>query len=390
MTGESASSRRIGRQWYLIACAVSALAALAAWQTGSPRAAGLPTVGVFLGLALYFRSSATSQGLSFTSAVLGCSAFALFYPEFLLSWNGFQPTRLMVPAIQLIMFGMGATVAISDFVRVLRMPVPVLVGVFLHFGVMPLLGATLARVFAFEPEVAAGMILMGSVSAGVSSNVITYLARGNVPLSVTMTICSTLLAPLFTPLLMKMLAGRLVPIDFLEMMVSIAKMIILPVLAGAIVNRLVHGRKEWIDRVLPLLSMATLCAISAIVAANSRDRLFTIGIALIGASILHNVSGYVLGYLGARLFHLNTIDCRTVAIEVGMQNGGMAIGLAFDVLKSAKAALAPTVFGIFSASTAPALAAWWGHRPTPDVCSGENTARDPLVVLPIEKAADSL
>jgi bile acid:Na+ symporter, BASS family len=357
------------RQSYLIASFVCAVAAVVAWQVVSVTAAGLPTVAVFIGLALYFRSYAMLKGLSFTAALLGCAIFALFYPEPFLSWNGFKPTRLLVPAIQVIMFGMGASVSMADFARVLRMPVPVFIGVFLQFSVMPLLGASIAWGFGFEPEVAAGIVLVGSCSGGVASNVITYLARANVPLSVTLTACSTMLAPLMTPIWMKVLAGRLVPVDFFEMMASIVKMIILPILAGAVVNRLIHGRKEWIDRVLPLLAMATICGINTIVTANSRDRLLTIGAALVAAVLLHNIAGYALGYGSARIFGLSTTDCRTVAIEVGMQNGGMAIGLAFDVLKSAQAALAPTVFGTFMNATGSALASWWSGRPALDVAA---------------------
>ena len=305
----------------------------------------------------------------------------MLYPDPFLSWNGFKPTRLMIPAIQLIMFGMGATISISDFARVLRMPAPVLIGVCLHFTVMPLLGAAIALAFGFDPEVSAGMILMGSCPAGVASNVVNYLAKSNVALSVTMTACSTVLAPFLTPMWVKVLAGRLVPVSFVEMMTSIGKMIILPIVAGVIVNRLLRGRKQWIDRILPALAMAALCGISAIVTANSRDRLLTIGLPLIAASFLHNLGGYTLGYLGARMFRLNEIDSRTVAIEVGMQNGGMAIGLAFDVFKSAKTALAPTVFGMLSTATGPGLASWWSARPVA-ANSGETSATTVTAAAP--------
>jgi len=251
------------------------------------------------------------------------------------------------------------TLTIEDFTRVLRMPKAVLVGMALQFTVMPLVGFMCARAFGLTAEVAAGLILIGSCPGGVASNVIAYLARGNVPLSVSMTACSTLASPLMTPLAMRLLAGTYVPIEFLPMMLSILKMIILPLVVGILIHRYLPRVAALLVRVLPLLAMLSICIIIAVTIALSRDDLLKVGLALFGASVLHNAIGYFLGYQGARLAGLNARDCRTVALEVGIQNGGMATGLAFNVLKSAQAAMASATFGPWSAITSSVLASWW-------------------------------
>jgi bile acid:Na+ symporter, BASS family len=346
-----------------------------------------------------------------------------------------------VPLVQIIMFGMGTKLSGQDFIRVLVMPRPVLIGVALHFGVMPLTGYLIARMFGFPPEVAAGVILVGSVSSGVASNVIVYLARGNVALAVTITACSTLVSPFMTPFLMKTLAARLVPIDFVAMMIEVFNMVIVPVIAGLAAHRILYGTgrrvqsaiplallaacgfalataaalipvqvfgflvplsrgavlgftliglvaltklvvtiwlrgpKDWMDKALPVISMAGICLILAIIAARSRDRLLAVGPALIVAAILHNAIGYLLGYWLARAGRLDESACRTVAVEVGMQNGGMATGLAMSVLHSADAALAPAIFGTWMNISGSVLASWWRQRP---VLPDQPTAMKPL------------
>ena len=253
------------------------------------------------------------------------------------------------------------------------MPKAVLIGMFLQFTIMPLAGWAIASALGFDPEVAAGVILIGSCSGGVASNVMAYLARGNVALSVTMTACSTLVAPLMTPLAMKILAGRLIPIPFVDMMISIINLVILPIGAGLIANKLLRDRRRWLDRLLPVVSMAAICFILAIIAANSRDKLLTVGFVLIGAAIIHNSIGYVLGYLGARTVGLSETDSRTVAFEVGMQNGGMAVGLATNVLNSTDAALGPAIFGTWMNISGSTLASWWRERTPPDAAGADET-----------------
>ena len=203
-----------------------------------------------------------------------------------------------------------------------------------------------------------------------------YLSRGNVALSVTMTACSTLMAPVLTPLAMKLLAGQLLEISFLDMMWSIINMIIVPIVAGLVANRLLSGRRDWLDKALPVVSMAAICYIIAIITANARDKLLEVAFSLIGAAILHNSVGYFLGYWGAKAAGLSESDSRTVAFEVGMQNGGMGTGLAINVLRSADAALAPNIFGTWMNISGSALASWWrGSTPTP--------AEEPVISEPV-------
>ncbi len=342
---------------------VSLLLSLAAWLSGHADWSGPPLVLALGFLAVYFQGHHKLNVLAFTFWVFTMTSWALFYPAHFGSWAGYPLGKLITPLIQLIMLGMGATLSLADFARALKMPRAVLIGMALQFSVMPLLGAGIAMLFGFPAEVAAGVILIGSCSGGVASNVMAFLSKGNVALSVTMTACSTLAAPLMTPLAMELLAGRLIELDFLTMMWSIVELVILPIGAGLIINRLIVGRRKLFDRVLPAVSMAGICFILAIIAAGSRDELLQSGLALLGAALLHNVSGYLLGYWGAGLGGLSESDRRTVAFEVGMQNGGMAVGLATNVLKSTAAALAPAIFGTFMNVTGSTLASWWRDRP---------------------------
>lgn len=317
----------------------------------------------------YLTFESRFRQFAFTVWVLSFVVTAFCFPTVFIHWGGLELKILIVPLIQLIMFGMGATLALSDFTRVLKMPRAVLIGIFLQFSIMPLLGFGLAKAFAFEPAVAVGVILMGSCPGGVASNLMTYLSKGNVALSVTMTACSTLIAPIMTPLLMSLLAGTLVEIVFLDWVLNILKIIILPIALGLSANsilRALHWRGAWIDRCLSLLAMAGICFIIGIIIAGSRDKLLTIGIALVAASVLHNVAGYLLGYFGARLAKLDESSCRTVAIEVGLQNGGMATALAMNTLKDPLAALAPAIFGPWMNISGSMLASWWGARPPVD------------------------
>lgn len=382
-------------------------------------------------LAVLLRAQERWRGFAFTAWVLTFVAASMVWPRMFGQWFGHDLKFLIVPLVQLIMFGMGTKLSAQDFVRVLVMPRPVLIGLVLHFAVMPVTGYVIARAFGFPAEIAAGVVLVGSVSSGVASNVIVYLARGNVALAVTITACSTLVSPFMTPLLMKGLAGRMVPINVLAMMVEVFNMVIVPVAAGLAAHRILYGigrsvesmgslalltvgafglgaaaallpkerlgpfatlcdgavlgfaliglvaltklvlsvwlrgPRDWMDKTLPLISMTGICVIIGIITARSRDRLLVVGPALILAAILHNAVGYVLGYWLARAVRLDESACRTVAVEVGMQNGGMATGLAMSVLHSADAALAPAIFGTWMNISGSVLASWWRRRPVP-------------------------
>lgn len=256
------------------------------------------------------------------------------------------------------------------------MPKAIFTGMALQFTVMPFVGAAIAYFFGFKAGIAAGVVLIGSCPGGVASNVMTYLARGNIALSVTMTACSTLVSPIMTPLMMKLLAGQYIEIDFIDMMATIIQIIIVPIGAGLITNAILQKLKltgRWMDRILSLVAMFSICFIIAIITSLSRDELMTVGLWLIGAAIIHNSVGYLFGYWGARLFRMDETSCRTIAIEVGLQNGGMASGLAINLLKSHEAALAPAIFGPWMNISGSVLASWWRKKSRiRNECQGSN------------------
>ncbi|WP_353197348.1 bile acid:sodium symporter family protein [Parapedobacter defluvii] len=318
----------------------------------------------FIALAVAFQGYAVLKGFSYTMVILASFTAAVSYPQYFTKWGNFDLSTLITPSIQLIMFGMGTTMGIKDFVGVVKTPKGVFIGVVSHFMIMPLMGFTLANFSGFEPEIAAGIILIGCSPNGMASNVISYLAKANVALSITITAVSTMLAPFVTPILMKLLAGTFIEIDAWEMMWDIMKMVILPIAAGLLFNRLFHGKVTWLDRVMPYVSMFGIAFSIVVIAAAGRDNLFSIGPLLLMLVLIHNVTGYLLGYWSARLFRLSERDCRTVAIEVGMQNGGLASGIAKEMGKLATVGLAPAIFGPLMNVTGSILASWW-HRKTP-------------------------
>mgnify|MGYP000871076568 CR=1 FL=1 len=348
------------------------------WSIGRTGALGPCVIIAFILLALFLASSRRYAPFAFTAWVAVFVAASMFYPLAFRTWWGFELSALMVPLIQIIMFGMGTQLTLADFARVFSMPQGVIAGLVLQFSIMPFVGKGLAMIFTRHPEVAAGMVLIGSCPGGVASNVMTYLAKGNVALSVTMTSCSTLAAPIMTPLMMKLLAGAYVEVKFMAMMLSILEMILVPVGAGLLVNWLLtrlrrvypgaKGVAVGIMKGLPFVSMFAICLIIAIITALSRDDLLagSFVVPIIIAVILHNVIGYALGYRLARWWRLNEADCRTVAIEVGLQNGGMASALAIEVLKSRLAAIPPAIFGPWMNMSGAMVASWWSARPPKD------------------------
>ena len=316
-------------------------------------------------------SRRTFAQFSFTFAVLLFGASGYFLPWlYTWEWCGWEPKEAIAPLVQVIMFGMGVSLTFQDFGRVLRMPKPILVGVVCQFAIMPALAFLCVQLFGLKAEVAAGLILIGSCPGGVSSNVIAYIADANVPLSVTMTACSTLCSPLLTPLAMMLLAGEYVTMEFLPMMISIIQMILLPILLGLLVNRYGQRLVGWLQPILPRVAMLAICVIIAVTIALARNDLRMVGMAIFLAAALQNAAAYALGYTGARLAGLSEIDRRTVALEVSIQNGGMATGLAINVLKSPVMALGSAVYGPWSAVTSTILASYWRRNPV--VASDEN------------------
>ncbi len=316
----------------------------------------------FLCIALAFRGSTLLQRMSFTAIIFASVTMAMFHPQYFISWGDYKLSNSIIPLIQVLMFGMGSSMGFKDFALIAKSPKGVMIGIACQFSIMPLLGFTLASLTNFGPEIAAGIILIGCSPSGLASNVMAYLAKANLALSITITSITTLLAPFITPLLMKYFAGALVEINVMSMMWDILKMIIIPIGAGLIFNRLLFGKLKWLDNAMPFISMFSIAAIVTIIVAAGRDNLMKIGLLLILVGLIHNIFGYILGYWTSRLFRLPERDCRTVAIEVGMQNAGLASGIARQMGKIGTMGLASAVFGPLMNITGSALASWWHNR----------------------------
>lgn len=311
----------------------------------------------------------------YTLSIIVAAMLAMLFPGPFTSIGGFELKNLIVPLLMIIMFGMGTTMGLKDFEGIIKNPRSVFIGLLCQFSIMPFVGYTLAVGFDFPAEVAAGVILIGCSPSGLASNVMSYIAKANVALSLTITALATLLAPVLTPALMKWLAGTLVEVDFFKMMVDILKMIILPIGLGLIVNHIFRKQADWLNRYMPLVSMIGIALIICIITAAGRESLLTIGMALVACTLIHNILGYILGYGMATLFGLPEQDRRTVSLEVGLQNGGLASGLALQMGKVATVGLAPALFGPIMNITGSLLASFWSKKPAqvPDAAAVEMT-----------------
>lgn len=314
-------------------------------------------------LAIVFSRRPQTQGFVYTTMIFAAVTTAMYYPQYFLMLGGYDLSRLITPLIQIIMFGMGTAMSVRDFYGVIKMPVGVFTGVVCHFTIMPFVGWALAHLFGFPPEIAAGVVLIGTVPCGMASNVISYLAKANLALSVTLTAVSTMMAPFVTPFLMRWLAGSYIDISVTAMMWDICKIVIIPVAGGLLFNYLLSGKLKWLDRLMPKVSMSAIGFIIVIITAKGRESLMDVGFLLILSSLIHNLSGYTLGYWLCRLLRMKEQDCRTIAIEVGMQNGGLATAIAKDMGRIATVGLAPAVFGPLMNVTGSLLASWWHRHP---------------------------
>jgi bile acid:Na+ symporter, BASS family len=393
------------------------------YLSGNISLTGILLITGFILLAFGVRGFEKAKGFSYTLWIFTAVIASMFYPGYFTSVGNFQLKKLIVPLLQIIMFGMGSQMSFADFTGVIKMPKGVIVGVASHYIIMPLVGFVIAQIFHFPPEIAAGIILIGCVPSGLASNVMSFLARANLALAVTVGAISTLLSPFITPLLMKWLGGQFIEINFWSMMLDILNMIILPIVAGFIFN-LFSGKKEtqklriiqlisyfiiilltnlvfmksknagmqefllhfakslcwfyllpmvgaillsrflknenrYMEKVLSLISMVGIAAIVTIITASGRDSLLQVGGLLIITSLLHNLTGYTLGYSLSWIVGMAERDRRTIAFEVGMQNGGLASGLALQMGKVATVGLAPAIFGPLMNVTGSILANWW-------------------------------
>lgn len=406
--------------------AISFLSSFFFLATNFDSTGGPLLIAGFIALALGFRGFPSTKGFSYTIWIFTAVTASMFYPQFFVSFGDFQLKLLIVPLLQIIMFGMGSQMSFEDFKGVIKMPKGVFIGVGSHYLIMPLVGFGIAHIFNFPPEISAGIILIGCVPSGLASNVMSYISRANLALAITIGAISTLLSPFVTPFLMKWLGGQYIEVNFWSMMLDILNMIILPIVAGFIFNlfsgekgdkrskivqlvgyfviilltnlvyvksknadlagffmafvkslgwfyllplvgalllrHLVKGDNHWMAKVLSFISMAGIAIIITIITAAGRDSLLKVGVLLIFTSFLHNVTGYSLGYTISWLFGMPEKDRRTIAFEVGMQNGGLASGLALQMGKLATVGLAPAIFGPLMNVTGSALATWWRGR----------------------------
>ena len=376
--------------------------------------------------ALGLGSHASLKSYQYTAWIVAAVVAAMIYPAQLLTWGDFDLRNkwLTLIAVQMVMFGMGTQMSLKDFAGVAKMPYGVLIAVASQFTVMPLVGWGLTRIFHLPDEIAAGVILIGACSSGLASNVMCYLAKANLALSITATAVTTLIAPLMTPMWMNLLAGQLVEVDFTKMMMEIVKIVIVPIGAALIGDHLLNTaasrRRAWfgagaiaallcvylfssqlprtdlakaaqlsleslaffsaaivagvvyyflvralpgLPKRMPLFSMAGIVYFTTITTAAGRDNLLLVGGVLILVAILHNTFGYLLGYTLASLARLDKASRRTVAIEVGLQNGGMASGLAASMGKLATVGLASAVFSPWMNISGSLLANYWRRRP---------------------------
>lgn len=284
------------------------------------------------------------------------SAIAYFYPQLFLSLSYIITYLLMA-----IMLFMGMTLSSSDFLRVLKRPKIISLGLFLQFSIMPLSALIISKLFGLSDELTIGMILVGSVSGGTASNVITYLADGDVALSITMTTVSTLLSVLATPLLTYVYVGQSLDVPVLDMLISIVKIVLIPVLLGVVLNRFFGALITKNEPYFASLSMVFILTIIAIVVALNHDNMNEVGLLIISAVMLHNAMGLISGYSIPALLGYESKICRTVAIEVGMQNSGLAVALALKYF-SPISSLPGAVFSIWHNISGALLATYWNRK----------------------------
>lgn len=276
--------------------------------------------------------------------VIVIAATALFSPS-TLNWI---KTSWVNTLLGIVMFGMGLTLKASDFKLVLSRPKDVTIGCLAQFTLMPLIGFLLTKLLDLPVELAVGVILVGTCPGGTSSNVMTYLAKGDVALSVCMTAVSTILAPILTPLLTLLYAGHKVDVNVYNMFLSIVQVVILPIILGLIFTKLFEKATTQLAKILPLVSVtAIVMIVAAVVAANSA-KILTSGLLIVAAVVLHNICGYATGYGAAKMLKMSPPKCNTVAIEVGMQNSGLATALAATHFASMPLATIPgAVFSVW-------------------------------------------
>jgi len=292
--------------------------------------------------------------------VLAACALALVEPR-LFTW--FRGDAIVI-GLAVIMLGMGITLSLDDFARVATRPTTIATGFLAQFLIMPTAGWLVATLLGLETPFAVGLILVACCPGGTASNVVTYIARADVALSVLMTTCTTLGAVVLTPLLTKLLAGRLVEVDAWGLFVSTLQVVVLPVAAGVVINRFLPGVVRTVLPVAPLVSVITIALVCASIIGQNATAILTSGPRLLAAVVLLHGLGFGVGYLFARLFGYDRTVSRTISIEVGMQNSGLGVVLAqkhfpAEPLTAVPCAISSVVHSVIGSL----LAGWWRLRP---------------------------
>ena len=298
--------------------------------------------------------------LKFTQFV--SKTFALWVIVFAFIAAQFPETfKMFVPWIPyllgIVMLGMGLTLTFKDFAEVTRNPKAVIIGVVAQFVVMPSIAFLLVKLFQLPPDLAIGVILVGACPGGTSSNVMTFLAKGNTALSVACTTISTLLAPVLTPAVFYLFASQWLDINASAMFISVLQMVLLPIFIGLVIRAIFKEKIEQFSQIMPLISVVAIVLIVTAVVAVSKDRIIESGLLIFGVVVLHNGLGYLVGYVVARLFKLSLADSKAVSIEVGMQNSGLGAALAAIHFKANPLIAVPSaVFSFWHNISGPILA----------------------------------
>ncbi|GAB4073075.1 bile acid:sodium symporter family protein [Barrientosiimonas marina] len=295
-------------------------------------------------------------GNTFAIWVILFGILSLLFPDGF-AWIAPHVTLLL----GIIMFGMGLTLTLDDFKGVLKAPASVFIAAAAQYIIMPLVAFGLAVVFQLPAEVAAGVILVGCCPGGTASNVMTFLAKGNTALSVSVTAVSTILAPILTPVLTWLLASQWLPVSAADMVTSIVQIVLIPIVLGIVVRLLFSKQVSKSVAALPLVSVVGIVAVASAVVAVNREEILSTGLLILSVVILHNVLGLVIGYTISKLFRFDFADQKAVSIEVGMQNSGLGSALALAHF-SPIAAVPSALFSVWHNISGPLIATWWGKK----------------------------
>lgn len=305
--------------------------------------------------------------------VLVIAALALFLPKSCL-W--IQTTWINY-LLMIVMFGMGLTMKLSDFAVVFKRPRDVIVGCLAQFIVMPLLAFLLGKIFGLSNELLVGVVLVGTCPGGTSSNVVTFLSKGDTAMSVGMTSINTLLAPLLTPALTYMYLRTSVSVDVKSMFISIIQVVIIPIGLGLLINKIFGKYTEKIVDILPTVSVAAICLIVAAVVSHNSEKILTTGLIIFMIVILHNLLGYLCGFLIGLLFKMDLGRKKAVAIEIGMQNSGLATTLAGTAFPDMTMATVPgAIFSVWHNISGAILAAIFNHLKDSEADGASESEKD--------------